>query len=220
MGGLLLGALLALLRTPSWYDPPSIATADKQKVRNNLVAAEQAFTEHLRAGGGPFVYHIFQDDVNRWITMRREIYPLIDELAPQQLVDPLVVLGDNQITVAGRYQAGILDVVVSIDIAITMKDGAIVLKAEGVRCGSVRVPTGFGPVALGETIERDREQTWPGSPRMSGDFLTGLRIESRAWWKNGGIDYRVVDAWVEPSKLCLKIEPLGRHRAAAHNDQD
>jgi len=44
-------------------------------VRNNLVAAEQAFTEELRSAGRPFIYQLRQDDVNQWIAMRREIYP-------------------------------------------------------------------------------------------------------------------------------------------------
>jgi hypothetical protein len=213
------GALYAFLRTPSWYAPPVIAPADQQKVRNNLVAAEQAFTESLRAGRGPFIYRIFQDDLNRWITMRREIYPLIEELAPPQLADPFVMFDEGVITVAGRYSGWLGGVVASIDIVPTLEEDALVLRATAVRCGSVGVPMHLGGIGLDGTIERDREETWPGSPRIWGDFSRGLRIETEAWWKNGGIDYRMLDVWVEPGRLCLKIEPLGPHWARGRNDQ-
>jgi hypothetical protein len=48
---------------------------------------------------------------------------------------------------------------------------------------------------------------------MSGDLLTGFHLDGSAWWKNGGIDYRVTGLQVEQGVLSLDIEPLGRHVA-------
>ncbi|MFQ5425366.1 MAG: hypothetical protein ACE5F9_15480, partial [Phycisphaerae bacterium] len=187
---------------------------------NNLVAAEQAFTEGLRLGGESFVYHIFQDDVNRWIAMRREIYPLIDQLVPTELSDPFVRFDADRIAVAGRVSTPAGRVVLSIDVAPVFEDRAIVLRATAVRCGSVSMPMDFGGLDLARSIEREPEKVWPGSPRIWGDLAAGLHLDARAWWKNGGIDYRVLNVWVEPGVLHLKIEPLGPHHRTARRTHD
>lgn len=211
-GGLIAGVLAAALATPRWYKPPVIAPEERQKVRNSLVAAEQTFTESLRAGQGRFTYQLMQDDVNRWITMRREIYPLLDELTPPQWQEPFVALRRGTITIAGQYRLGPTAAVISVDIVPRVEDDALVLRATAVRCGSVRVPLDIGGIGLGRKIERRREETWPGSPGISGDLTSasGLRLEARAWWKNGGLDYRVVEVRVEPGVLSITVEPLGR----------
>jgi hypothetical protein len=204
-------AVIALLRTPGWYAPPAIAVEDRQRFRNNLAAAEQAMTENLLNSPGHFTYHLYQDDVNRWIAMRREIYPLIDELAPPQLADPFVLFDEDGVTLAGRYRTEPLDVVLSIDFEIRMEGPDIVLAARSIRCGSLSVPLYFEGLGLEAPIHREREKTWPGSPAMSGDLVNGLRIESTAWWKNGGMDYRVLAITLRKGQIDLEIEPLGRH---------
>lgn len=205
-------AAYALLRTPGWYAPPTIAVEDRQRVRTNLVAAEQAMTESLLNSPGPFTYHLHQDDVNQWIAMRREIYPLIDELAPPQLDDPFVLFDEDGVTLAGRYRAGVVDVVLSIDVEIRLDGDDVIVRARSIRCGSVGLSLDFEGLPLATPIQRKREQTWPGSPAMSGDLVKGLRIDSTAWWKNGGMEYRVRDIRLRSGQIDVEIEPLGRHQ--------
>lgn len=214
------GAIAAAMKSPAWYRPPVVAAEDRQRVRNHLVAAEQAFTEGLRSADRPFIYQLQQDDVNQWIVMRREIYPLIDELAPPQLDDPFVMFREGVITIAGRYPLGIADIVISVDILPTIEEGGLVLRAVALHCGAVRMPLTLGPLGLTRRIERDRETVWPGSPRMAGDLANGLRLETEAWWKNGGSAYRVLGVRVQPGQLSLEIEPLGRRQPAGRRTQD
>lgn len=214
----LVAALYVLFRTPTWYRPPIVQPDQRQAVRNNLVNAEQAFTESLRSGQ-PFVYHLYQDDVNRWIAMRREIYPLIDEIAPPVLIDPVVLFRDEEITIAGRFPIGPADVVLSVDIKPELVDDAILLRVTSVRCGSFPVSRDFGGMGLSRWADLEAEALWPGSPAMSGDFLGGFRIDSEAWWKNGGVDYRVAGLVVRTGRLDLTIEPIGRHAGARRSDQ-
>ncbi|MCG8407381.1 MAG: hypothetical protein MI923_19455 [Phycisphaerales bacterium] len=201
--------LYLILRTPGWYQPPVVPPADRQKVRDSLVGAEQAFTESLRADQ-PFVYHIYQDNVNCWIAMRREIYPLIDELVPPILNDPFVLFETGSITVGGRYLVAGADMVVSIEIEPTFEDNAIVLRAKAVRCGSFPIAKRLERLGLGRSGDVDKEDLWPGSPKMSGDLLSGFKIDAHAWWKNGGIAYQVKDITVKNGRLDLSIQPLGR----------
>ncbi|MEK6642288.1 MAG: hypothetical protein AABZ08_00130 [Planctomycetota bacterium] len=216
----LCSASYTLLRTPGWYDIPDIVPAARQDVRNNLLSAEQAFTENVRTSRQPFLYHVYQDDVNRWIAMRREIYPLIDELAPPELADPMVLFEPGEITLAGRYRKAGMDVVVSLDVNVKYEADSIVLRAKSLRCGSMRVPIDFVALGLNRPIERKAGAVWPGSPAMHGDFLTGLRIDSRATWKNGNFGYRVLNVTVLNGRIDFKIEPLGHQPPKRINDQD
>lgn len=215
LAGILLGGCLAAWREPSWYTPPVIQPDQRQQVRNSLIAAEQAFTERLRAGGPPFVYHLHQDDLNRWVTMRREIYPLIDELLPPQLGAPFILFDTNRILVAGRYRLGPIEVVASMEITPAVRDEALVLTASGLRCGSVGVPIRLVESELSRPTSRPAGKTWPGSPWIAGDLRSGLRLGTEAWWKNGGIDYRVLEVQATPGRLSFTIQPLGRHHEAA-----
>lgn len=212
-----LGLLLLLIGTPSWYEPPRVAPDQRQQVRNNLVAAEQAFTEGLRAGTESFVYHIYQDDLNRWIAMRREIYPLLDQLTPRELADPFVVFSPDGITVAGLYRAAGTGVVLSVDISVVMQNDAMVLQARAAHVGLIRVPLSWaGRLGLAEQIEREPGAAWPGSPRILGNLLDGLEVGHQARWKNGGVLYRVLDVSSEPGILNLTIKPLGRQEPKEH----
>lgn len=207
--GVFAAGAFALLRTPTWYAPPAIATDQRQRVRNSLVEAEQRFTESLRAYQ-PFVYHLYAEDVNRWIAMRREIYPLLDSLTPPDLGEPFVVFDNGEITVAGRYKLGGVHVIVSLDFAVGFRDGAIEVRALATRCGSARVPLDMSRLGMDRAVSHAEGKLWPGSPRISGDLVTGLRVDDEGWWKNGGIAYRVTDLRVEPGRIRLTVQPLGR----------
>lgn len=217
---LCLGALLfTTLRTPGWYDPPVVAEADHQRVRNSLVDAEQAFTEGLRSWTEPFEYHVYQADVNRWLAIRNRISPELDQFIPIGFSDPFIRFEPSRITLAGRFDTALGSVVLSIDLAITMDDGAIVLRADGLRCGSMPAPVEPSDLGLDREIDREPEETWPGSPAISGNLASGLRIGTDAWWKNGGMSYRVLDVRLEPGVLTLEIQPRGPRGGSARSRQ-
>lgn len=199
----------ALVQTPGWYRPPTIPLESQQNVRNSLIAAEQAFTQNVAAGHA-FVYHLYQEDLNRWLAMRREIYPRVDELFPTGISDPFVVISPEGVTLAIRYQTPWRSTVVSMEFDVGFRDDAIVLAAKAVRCGKVRLPTNLEALKLDRKIVLDRNGAWPGSPQMQGDLLNGLRLNSRSRWKNGGVEYRVTNLSLLPGRIDFSIEPLGR----------
>lgn len=211
----LLLALLAyaLFQTPDWYRPPRVAPEDYQKVRDNLVVAEHQFTESLLAEE-PFEYHVFQDVLNQWIAARREIFPLIDEFLPPVLEDPFIRIDENGITLAGRYSMIGLGAIVSVDIEPTWEGDALTLRARSVRCGSLSLSPDFGGLGLARSAAFASGELWPGSPQMAGDLLTGFRIGARAWWKNGGVDYRLTGVRLREGQLDLHIRPLDDQVAA------
>ncbi|MBX3395053.1 MAG: hypothetical protein KF841_06760 [Phycisphaerae bacterium] len=199
----------ALIKTPGWYRPPMIPPESQQKVRNSLIAAEQAFTRNVAAGHS-FIYHLYQEDLNRWLAMRREIYPRVDELFPPGVSDPFVVISPESVTLAIRYQTAWHSTVVSMEFDVVFRDDAIELAAKSVRCGNLRLPKNLEALKLDRRIVLDRNGAWPGSPQMQGDLLSGLRLDSRSRWKNGGVEYRVTNLSLLPGRIDFSIEPLGR----------
>lgn len=206
---LAIATLAALLRPPAWYQPPVVPTAQRQQVRNNLIDAEQAFTENLRAQNGIFVYHIYQNDLNRWLTMRREIHPVLEQLTPSLLADPFVRFDAGRVTIAGRLRDG-LGAVVSVEIEPRCDEQSLILQASAVRLGRLRLPMRWIPgLKTDSPIQKDADAAWPGSPPISGSLTNGLKLGRDAWWKNGGLAYRVLDVRVRSGQLDLTIEPLG-----------
>ena len=152
--------------------------------------------------------------------MRREIYPLIDEMMPVNFTDPFVVFEEDSITLAIRYTGGTVDLIVSMDLAVVFEDESLVLRTTGLHCGSIPVPLSFGGLGLEQSIEAAPDDVWPGSPPISGRLPEGLHIGATARWANGGIDYRVLGVRVEPGRLTLKVESLISQHRRARNDQD
>ncbi|HWL95686.1 MAG TPA: hypothetical protein VNT79_19370 [Phycisphaerae bacterium] len=206
------------IRTPTWYQPPVIDPTQQQQLRNHLVQAEQAFTESLLAGQ-PFVYHIHQDDLNNWFAMRKEIYPRVDELTESALRDPFAIIEPDSITLAGKLIGQGIDGIVSVDVQPSFRNKKIVLTATAVRYGSLRLPMSVDQLGLNRLIELEEGEAWPGSPRIAGSLLSGLEIESAAWWRNGGIDYRVTDVLAHDGRLDIFVEPLGRHSERERSSQ-
>ncbi len=208
----LLAILLVLIVLLKWkpgvYRPVEIPRSEHQKMRNHLVAAEQAFTENLRADAGPFTYHIYQDDLNRWLAIREEIYPGASEWLPRGLSDPFILFEDGLIVLMGRYNDGMGSVLLSMELTLSMDRDDLVMRVVGLRCGALGLPHSFID-DLSSPVDREAGDTWPGSPAISGDLESGLRLNAEAWWICGGIAYRVLDVSVVDGRLDFEIEPLG-----------
>lgn len=219
-GLLLLGLTWALLDSPGWYDPPHVPEAERQAVRNNLISAQQAFTDSLVTEQRPFVYHIYEEDVNRWLAMRREIFPPLDESLPEGVSDPLVRFAADRIRIAATWRGSGPSVVASIDLVPTFEQDHVSIRADAVRCGRLPAPIGWLKEWLVTSIDRPPDATWPGSPSIQGNLLDGLRIGAEAWWKNGGRTYRLIGLSVQPGRLDLTIQPEGRRASSRRSDQD
>lgn len=213
-----MGFILLLVSTPDWYEPATVPEQDRQALLRRLVQAEQSFTEALRADA-PFQYHLFDDLINRWIAMQHDVLPVVDDLIPEFVNDLHVRFAEGGVCIGGRQSILGVDVVVSVRLRAWFEEEGIVLRVESARCGSLPLPLNWEALQLGRRIECKAERLWPGSPGVAGDLLTGLRIGREAWWKNGGIRYRVENVEVAPGKLSLSIQPLGM-RETKRSSQD
>ncbi len=202
------GVSLLLVQSPDWYDPVPVPEEDRQALLRRLVQAEQSFTAALRADV-PFQYHLFDDLVNRWIAMQPDVLPVIDDLMPELVNDLHVRFADGEVYIGRRQSILGVEAIASVRLRVWFEEEGIVLRVESVRCGSLPLPLDWEALDLGRKIECEAERLWPGSPSVAGDLLTGLRVGREAWWKNGGIRYRVEGVEVTSGKLSLSIQPLG-----------
>lgn len=200
-----------LLRTPGWYAPEAVPQerAERQTIRDRLVEAEQAFTHELLRGE-PFKYHIYEKYVNEWLAMRYDLYPRIDEVVEPIVRDPFVSIGDGRIRLAAKYGIANREAIVSADFAPTFENGEIVLRFDGLHCGSMPLPNVLKAFDLDRSVELDRNDAWPGSPTMAGSLLDGIRIGAHGWWQNGGVDYEVTNVKVGDGVLTFHVTPLER----------
>lgn len=211
------GLALAIFLAPAWYDPPEVPLERQQRVRTELVNAEQAFTQALFAGEA-FNYHIYDDMVNRWIAMRRDIFPLIDRLVPALVANPSLRFRESGVTVAGACDLLGMKAVVSLDLDLVFDQKAILVRATAARCGRLPIPVTLPALRLGRSLYYEPGQLWPGSPAVAGNLLDGIAVQDRAWWNNGGIAYEVQGLTLKNGQIDLRIHPLGRHASTRDSD--
>ncbi|MCB9853119.1 MAG: hypothetical protein H6819_08485 [Phycisphaerales bacterium] len=200
-----------LLRTPGWYAPASVPQErlERQSIRDRLVEAEQAFTHEL-LHGEPFKYHIYEKYVNEWLAMRYDLYPRIDEVVAPIARDPFVSIGDGRVRLAAKYNVANREAIVSADFSPTFENGEILLRFDGLHCGSMPLPNVLRAFDLDRSVDLDRNDAWPGSPTIAGSLLEGIRVGSHGWWQNGGVDYEVTNVQVGDGVLTLDVTPLAR----------
>lgn len=226
---LILGVVLALivgalttawlvLRTPSWFRPPRIAAEDRQRVRDDLGDSAQAFSDALMSEG-EFTVNLRQKQLNNWISMRKEIYPLIEREMPPDWSDPMILFYEDRIRLAARYRGGRMDAIVSLDLAVSMEPDAICLKAVGVRVGSVPLPQSALDRLRTADIDLAPGKAWRGSPHITGNVRDGLRINTLAVWPNGDRAYNVKSARVVRGAIQFVIQALGPARQTGRRSQ-
>ncbi len=215
--GLMATLIVCALVGPSWYEPPTVPPERQQRVRNDLINAEQAFTRALFAGE-TFDYHIYDDMVNEWIAMRREIFPLIDRLAPALVANPSLRITEDGVSIAGRCDLAGVSAVVSLDLELFRDERGIVVRASAARCGRLPIPLTLSALRLQRPIACAQGRLWPGSPAARGNLIDGLVISDRAWWNNGGIAYQVRELSLKKGQIDLRVQPLGHHVSSRESD--
>lgn len=203
----LLAAILALWR-PGWYRSQPKAGVDAQAVRNDLSASAQSFSDALMQTG-EFEVHLRQKQVNGWIARRAEIYPMIEREIPPHWQMPVISFRDGAIRLAATYNGAGPDVVLSVDLAVSVVGDDIVLKADESRVGALRVPLWFVRDKLAHPVDIAEGKAWRGSPRIHGNLRDGLHVGTRAVWPNGERLYDVLAVTAQPGELTFRIDSLG-----------
>ncbi len=201
-------------RVPAWYRPMAIAPGD-QRVKDDLSFASQRFSDMLVAMDRPFEYRLTQDQVNAWLAVREDIWPLSREWLPPELSDPFLRFDEQGVTLAVTWTGDGFSSVISARLSLQPAPGGISVRLVGVDAGALPVPEEWVRDALvkadrsgwpaGEKLKHQRSDT--PLPRLAN--LPEGAVFPNAWvWWNGSVPFLVRDVRFEPGAVVATFERL------------
>ena len=236
--GLATLVLFAVTSRPGWYQPATVKPEEYAAIRNEVPNFGNDIGIHLKAGQ-PFRITLPQEEINRWLAARGEIWPTLRDALPKCIVDPVISFQPGRIVLAVRYDQSGLSSVLSLAVNLRMEDsrGAIHVEVGSLRAGYLPVPRALvdGPARkaldrqagkhLGALVEHLWSQTSEYLPveemgkkpsvsevplaAMLGDIWE-FRLPTRSRWPNGGFPYTISDLRVEQGKVTIDVVPTPR----------
>lgn len=192
-------AMLGLaLSRPASYDVRAVDYALLPTDKQSLAEIVQSVADCLRAGQ-PAEILLDQEQVNRWITARHELWPA--EQLPQitGIEGPLVrFLGDDQIEIAAMTRGRLVNFVFSMQ-------GVVSLETEGITLKPIRIRVGQLPIAI--TV---LNQIVSGSEHLLGGRNGAMRFVAHRTgvWPNGRFAYEVSELGVSSGCVRIVLKPL------------
>ncbi len=238
LAGLVTLAFFAATSRPGWYQPATVKPEEYAAIRNEVPNFGNNIGTHFKAGE-PFRITLPQEEINRWLAARGEIWPALRDAMPKYFVDPVISFQPGRIVLAVRYDKSGLSSVLSLAVNLRMEDnrGAIHVEVDSLRLGYLPVPRMLvdGPARkaldraagkhLGALVEKLWSQAGEYLPAeemgkrpsvsevplaaMLGDIWE-FRLPTRSRWPNGGFPYTISDLRVEQGKVTIDVVPTPR----------
>jgi hypothetical protein len=197
----MLAALGAATCRPGWYRPAAIDYArlddDKRDLVNQLDAIGGALNSRRS-----IVVTLREDQANRWIAARRELWSPEAVVPLEPLENPVI-----DFIPGGRFRIGAVvrsrgvGAVVSWTGRVELRDGRIVVDSERLASGVLPLPAG----GL-SSIFRNLVNESGGALRVAADGTVELRNEWR--WPNGKPRFRVVRVETDDDSAAIELAPL------------
>lgn len=185
---------------PNWYIPRSIDYGTLEDDKRAQVQLENRVSAALSAGQSVELT-LTQDQLNRWIAARGELWPgKLPSLEPFE--HPMIVLEEgNRIRVAASAVYAGVRAVISLTFRVELTEGEVVIAADSLHAGALPIPTGVFAKNLRNRMERAPTQVL----EFDGERLV-LRNE---WvWPNGKRLFRAAALWTADGALRITLEPL------------
>jgi hypothetical protein len=208
---------------PPWYQPVSITGKRKlQKIRNDLLGTLDTFGTALVHHQGPFQYRLKQDQLNAWLSARRQIWPQSRHWLPRQLSDPFIALAPDGIRVGITYKNGEIQTVINTHLDIEATADGLRVHLANVQAGELNIPRSWVRQELAK-LDNDR---WPAGEKAPFQYnqqplpplvdLCEQALFPSSWiWENGEQPFRIVKVQCTQGTLVLTIEPLGEAQAGS-----
>jgi len=202
---------------PSWYQPVEVAQAQYQRVRDDLLSAEDHFTTELVAGES-FEYVLEDRKLNEWISTRHAIWAPAAKWVPEQIENPVIQFLPDQVAVAGLLRFGELKVIGSIHFSLDVVDDQIRVKLLQFQGGSLPVPGAWVVDLLLEYWEelgaKNLDELDVGGGIGNEEIAarikqlpTGSLFPATMRWPNGKQDFTIRRIRTEEGRLVLTVHP-------------
>jgi hypothetical protein len=223
---------------PSWYQPLTVKAEEYPAIRNEVPNFGNEIGRHLKEGQ-PFRISLPQDEVNRWLAARGEIWPGLQDAFPKCLVDPVVSFEPGRIVLAVRYENGGVSSVLSAAVNLRMEEnrGAIRVRIDSLRAGYLPIPRTLVDGQARKALDRQASKHLNSLVKhlwsQTGDYLPAaeagrqptvehlplasflgdiweFRLPTRSRWPNGGFLYSISDLRIENGKVMIDVMPTPR----------
>lgn len=224
----LLGATVGILwlmfqHIPGWYHPAQIPREDNaiQRVKNDLVRTQEVLSEWLVNVDEPFQHRFTAEQINAWLAIREDIWPLAREWLPPEFSDPCIYMDEQDLRLAVTYRKGDLRTVLTLSLEAHADEDGIHLRIREISAGSLTIPRSW----IERELARLDDGRWPAGtllPYQSDDRplpkLTELHegAEFPNAWESWNVKrrFRIIGLQFEPSAMVVTIEPLPRRLSA------
>lgn len=204
LSGLVGAALLATCR-PAWYQPASVNYARLADDKRDLFRWQDAISAALN-GGRTIEVELAQDQVNRWLASRGEIWPHLppDALAPFD-APQVEFLAGNRVRLAALTAIGGLRGVVSVIGAVEPGADRVRIRWEHVGVGRLAIPRRWVIDAARDTLARVLEEH--GSVAEG-----GIELRNEWIWHQGRPRFSIRELEITSGKARLVLQPRGGPR--------
>jgi hypothetical protein len=238
LAGLAALGFFAATSRPSWYQPVTVRPEEYAILRNQVPNFCNDIGIYLKAGQ-PFRITLPQEEINRWLAARGEIWPGLRDVLPSYIVDPVVSFQPGRIVLAARYDQSGLSSVLSLAVNLRLEAGGDEIHVEvgSLRAGYLPVPRALVDGLARKILVRQTGKHLDPlarclSPQTGEYLLAGDPLESRAidrvpsagmsgeiWqfrlptrsrWPNGGFPYSIAALRVEQGTLTIDVVPTPR----------
>jgi hypothetical protein len=203
-GAGLAGALIVVGCTltcrPAWYNPASIDYSRLKADKRELVGLVDDIGAALN-GWRAIDLELQEDQINRWITARAEIWP-DSQTSLEPLRRPQITLLDgNRVRAAASVEWAGLEPIVSCTCRFELKDEQLTVICDTVRVGVLPAPRGWvaklvGKLVASSNVVRD----------TNGD--TGLTFRNEWVWPNGKRRFCLRRLEVSAGRAAVRLEPI------------
>lgn len=213
-GAILLAALLTgvgillpagLTCRPSWYSTPQIDHNRLEEDKRALAALVDGISAELNAGRTVRVT-LMQDQLNRWLTARREIWdvwPGVPARSLDLLLDPVVLIeSGGRLRIAGLADWRGWRVPLAFAATLAASDGYMRVEKYDAKAGLWPIPRQWIPRQLIAASRGAASQSDSGA----------ILVENEFTWPNGKVRYRVVEMRTETGAMFITLQPLNRER--------
>jgi hypothetical protein len=200
VAGLLLGAGLALTCRPSWYQPLSIDYGRLQDDKRAQLRLENEISAALNRDR-PIEIELDQDQVNRWIAARHELWPT-EAPSLEPFRRPQILFRDgNHVRLAALVEHSGVQAVLSATFRFDLQADRLVVTWDAVHAGALPTPRRLIAKLARELADR---------LRLAEQAVTegGLTLPVEGTWPNGKRRVRIADLSIRDGRARVRLEPL------------
>ena len=185
---------------PAWYAPVAIDRARLKTDKKELVDLLDDIGRALNTGQS-IDFELHEDQVNRWLAARSELWPELEDAGMRGLAHPqLRLLDENRVRLGVTATGGAWSAVLSASATGQLTEDSLIVRIESARAGVL-------PVPATSVLKPIREKLADAGGSLSGSTIN---LPNDWVWPNGKRRFRISRLEVSGGVARVSFEPTGK----------